>query len=173
MNRLRRIWRRIVPPPRGPVTVRQALPLIVFLLLYAAVCVGLDRSGRVLFVRPKMFGLMAVCAWIWWMSIAGYCGLPRFRATVALLVRMLLVGVFAFALAEPRAVRTSDLLSVVYAIDLSDSIGENATETAMQFLAQTVTQKPEKDQAGLVVFGRNAAAELPPRQSFPLESSSV
>ena len=65
-----------------------------------------------------------------------------------------LVGVFAFALAEPRAVRTSDMLSVVYAIDMSDSIGESSTDSALQFLAQTVTQKPEKDQAGLVVFGR-------------------
>ena len=83
-------------------------------------------------------------------------------------MRMLVIGVFAFALAEPRSVRTSDTLSVVYAIDLSDSIGEGSSDQALQFLTQTVTQKPEKDQAGLVVFGRNAAAELPPRQAFPV-----
>ena len=69
--------------------------------------------------------------------------------------------------------RTSDLLSVVYAIDLSDSIGEGSTETALQFMATTVNQKPERDQSGLVVFGRNAAAELPPRQAFPFDSGSV
>ena len=168
-----RIVRQIVPPPRGPVTLRQVVPLAGFLLVYAAVCVVLDRTSRVMFVRPGMFGLMAVSVWVWWMYVAGYCGLPRRRATIAFLVRMLLVGVFAFALAEPRAVRTSDTLSVVYAIDLSDSIGEGSTDAALQFLAQTVTQKPEKDQAGLVVFGRNAAAELPPRQAFPFDSASV
>ncbi len=173
MKRLRRIVRQIVPPPRGPVTIRQAVPLVGFLLVYAAVCVVLDRTSRVLFVRPGMFGIMGVSVWVWWMHVAGYCGLPRRRATIAFLVRMLLIGVFAFALAEPRAVRTSDTLSVVYAIDLSDSIGEGSTDAALQFLAQTVTQKPEKDQAGLVVFGRNAAAELPPRQAFPFDSASV
>jgi Ca-activated chloride channel homolog len=173
MKRLKRILQRIVPPPRGPVTLRQAAPLIGFLLVYAAVCVGLDRSGRVLFVRPAMLAIMVVCVWVWWMSLAGYSGLPRKRATVALLMRMLVIGVFAFALAEPRSVRTSDTLSVVYAIDLSDSIGEGSSDQALQFLTQTVTQKPERDQAGLVVFGRNAAAELPPRQAFPFESPSI
>jgi Ca-activated chloride channel homolog len=173
MKRLRRILRQIVPPPRGPVTFRQAVPLIAFLAVYAAVCITLDRMGYVLFVRPGMFGIMVVSVWVWWMSIAGYCGLPKRRAMMAFLVRMLLVGVVAFALAEPRAVRTSDMLSVIYAIDLSDSIGESSSDAALQFLANTVTQKPEKDQAGLVVFGRNAAAELPPRQSFPFDSASV
>ena len=32
MKRLKRILQRIVPPPRGPVTLRQAVPLIGFLL---------------------------------------------------------------------------------------------------------------------------------------------
>jgi Ca-activated chloride channel homolog len=173
MKRLKRIVRRIVPPLRGPLTVRQVVPLVAFLGIYAAVCIVLDRAGHVLFVRPRMFSVMIVSVWVWWMYVAGYCGLPRRRATIAFLVRMVLVGVFAFALAEPRAARTSDTLSVVYAIDMSDSIGESSTDSALQFLAQTVTQKPEKDQAGLVVFGRNAAAELPPRQSFPFDSASV
>jgi uncharacterized membrane protein/Mg-chelatase subunit ChlD len=170
---VRRISRQVVPPARGPVTLRQVVPLVGFLLVYAAVCVTLDRTGRVLFVRPAMFAIMVVSVWIWWMYVAGYSGLPRRRATMAFLVRMLLVGIFVLALAEPRAVRTSDTLSVVYAIDMSDSIGEGSTDAALQFLAQTVTQKPEKDQAGLVVFGRNAAAELPPRQAFPFDSASV
>jgi Ca-activated chloride channel homolog len=170
---VRRFARQIVPPPRAPLKLRQAVPLVGFLLVYAAVCVALDRTSRVMFVRPVMFSVMIVSVWVWWMYITGYCGLPRRRATIAFLIRMLLVGVFAFALAEPRAVRTSDILSVVYAIDMSDSIGENSTDAALQFLAKTVTQKPEKDQAGLVVFGRNAAAELPPRQSFPFDSESV
>ncbi len=170
---MRRFARQIVPPPRAPLTLRQAVPLVGFLLVYAAVCVALDRTSRVMFVRPVMFSVMIVSVWVWWMYMAGYCGLPRRRATIAFLIRMLLVGVFAFALAEPRAVRTSDILSVVYAIDMSDSIGENSTDAALQFLAKTVTQKPENDQAGLVVFGRNAAAELPPRQSFPFDSDSV
>src|ERR1700677_3191773 len=126
MKWLKRIARRIVPPLRAPLTVRQVAPLVAFLAVYAAVCVVLDRTERVLFVRPRMFSVMIVSVCVWWMYVAGYSGSPRRRATIAFLVRMLLVGVFAFALAEPRAVRTSDMLSVVYAIDMSDSIGENS-----------------------------------------------
>jgi Ca-activated chloride channel homolog len=173
MKRLRRVLRSIFPPPRRPVTLRQVLLLVLFLVAYFGTCAGLVWTHRVLFVRPSMFVLMGACVWIWWMYVAGYSGLPGRRAATAFVVRSLLVGVFALALAEPRAVRTSDLLSVVYAIDLSDSIGEGSTEAALNFMSGTVTQKPERDQAGLVVFGRNAAAELPPRQAFPFDSGSV
>ncbi len=173
MKRLRRVLRSVFPPPRRPVTLRQVLLLVLFFVVYFGTCAALVFTHKVLFVRSSMFELMAVCVWIWWMYVAGYSGLPGRRAGIAFLVRALLLGVFCLALAEPRAVRTSDLLSVVYAIDLSDSIGEGSTETALQFMATTVNQKPERDQAGLVVFGRNAAAELPPRQAFPFDSGSV
>ncbi len=173
MKRLRRLLRTIFPPPRRPVTLRQVLLLVVFLVAYFGICAALVVSHQVLFVRPSMFALMAVCVWIWWMYVAGYSGLPGRRAGMAFLVRALVVGVFCVALAEPRAVRTSDLLSVVYAIDLSDSIGEGSTQSALDFMSNTVSNKPERDQAGLVVFGRNAAAELPPRQAFPFDSGSV
>ncbi|HXY32648.1 MAG TPA: VWA domain-containing protein [Planctomycetaceae bacterium] len=173
MKRLRRVLRTILPPPRRPVTLRQVLLLVLFLVAYFGTCTALVLRHVVLFVRPSMFVLMAFCVWIWWMSVAGYSGLPGRRAGIAFLVRALLVGVFCFALAEPRAVRTSDLLSVVYAIDLSDSIGEGSTQNALQFMSTTVSEKPERDQAGLVVFGRNAAAELPPRQAFPFDKDTV
>jgi uncharacterized membrane protein len=173
MKRLARLLRSAFPPARRPVTVRQVLLLVLFLAAYFGLCVGLVLAHEVLFVRPSMFALMAACIWIWWMYIAGYSGLPGRRAATAFLVRATIVGVFCVALAEPRAVRTSDLLSVVYAIDLSDSIGEGSTEAALQFMSGTVRQKPERDQAGLVVFGRNAAAELPPRQAFPFDENTV
>jgi uncharacterized membrane protein len=173
MKRLRRLLRTIFPPPRRPVTLGQILLIVVFLVAYFGTCATLVFTHLVLFVRPSMFALMAVCVWIWWMYVAGYSGLPGRRSGMAFLVRALVVGVFCVALAEPRAVRTSDLLSVVYAIDLSDSIGEGSTQSALDFMSNTVSNKPERDQAGLVVFGRNAAAELPPRQSFPYDSTSV
>ncbi len=173
MKRLRRMLRSVFPPPRRPITLRQVLVLVLFLAIYFGTCIALVRTHQVLFVRPAMFVLMAVCVWIWWMYVAGYSGLPGRRAGIAFLVRALVVGVFCLALAEPRAVRTSDLLSVVYAIDLSDSIGENSSDAALNFLTNTVHDKPERDQAGLVVFGRNAAAELPPRQAFPFDSQTI
>lgn len=101
---------------------------------------------------------------------AGGSGLGAGRAVAALLMRFGLIGAFVMLLAEPRAVRRSDALAVVYALDVSDSMGEKVNDQALNWIMQTVAAKPPHDEAGLVVFGRNAAVELPPRQGFPFEA---
>ena len=103
------------------------------------------------------------------MAVAGYAGLSKARTVMSLLVRLSLVGLFVILIAEPRAVRTRDVLSVVYVVDISDSV-DQSTDRALEFVAKTVNEKPEEDEAGLIVFGRDAAVELPPRISFPFEN---
>ena len=166
----KRILRSVFPAPRQTVTWRSAISLIVFLAIYAGVCLYLDLSQTLFFANPEAFVFMLASIWVWWMSVVGYSGLTRGRAVMVMTVRLSLVGLFVMLMAEPRAVRTSDVLSVVYAIDISDSIGDNSTDKALGFVTETVQHKPEKDEAGLVVFGRNAAVELPPRISFPFEA---
>lgn len=160
----------VLPRPRRPVTVSRALPLILFLALFLGGCLAL-QLGRVLsFTRPEMFWLMAVSPWIWWMHVAGGAGLGGTRAVAALLVRLCLLATLVLALTEPRAVRTSNTLTVVYALDMSDSIGDKLSDEALKFVARTAGPgRPEKDEAGFIVFGRNAAVELPPRMSMPLD----
>lgn len=170
MNVAKRFLRQLFPTPRRPISWRMAMPLIAFLLAYLVVCVYLAASGKMLFANRLGFLLMLAAPWIWWMHAAGHSGLPKVRGILSLLVRLTLVGLFAMLMAEPRAVRTSDKLSVMYALDISDSIGEGSTDAALEFVSATVTEKPEQDEAGLVVFGRNAAVELPPRINFPFEA---
>ena len=195
MNRLLRILRSFFPKRRAPFHWKQALPLVIFLAVYAAVILLLDASQVlpsriagavpaglmnvlkncevVLFTRPAAFWLMAVSIWVWWMHLNGYSGLNRSRALTALLVRLTLAGVFVAVIAQPRAVRTTDKLSIVYALDTSDSVGSDATTKAAEFVAGTVAQKPPEDEAGLITFGSNAAVELPPQASFPLEGGRL
>jgi hypothetical protein len=104
------------------------------------------------------------------MQHVGGAGLGRTRGVAALLVRLLLAGTFIVLLAEPRAVRRSDAVAVVYALDVSDSMGEKVTDEALGWIMRSVSQKREKDEAGLIVFGREPAVELPPRQTFPFEA---
>lgn len=170
MTHVKRILSHLFPKPRRPITWRSAIPLVVFLVLFAAICVFLEASGRMLFANRYGFLLLLVAPWIWWMSVAGHAGLPKFRGMLSLLVRLALIGLFAMLMSEPRSVRTSDKLSVMFSMDISDSIGEGSTDAALEFVSNVVTDKPEKDTAGLVVFGRNAAVELPPRINFPFEA---
>ncbi|WP_417389424.1 VWA domain-containing protein [Gimesia sp.] len=168
--KIKELYRQLVPRPRTPVTWMRAVSLIFFLVLYAALCIGLEQSGVLLFARPWAFGLILFSVWVWWLSIAGYGGLSKGRALAALISRLLMLGLFVMLIAEPRSVRVRDVISVVYAVDLSDSIGESSVDSALEFVMKTVTEKPQTDEAGLVVFGRNSAVELPPRVSFPYEA---
>ncbi len=160
----------LIQPPRRAVTWRAVAPLVVFLVVFAGLVLFLEMRGVLRFTRLNAFWLIAVAPWFWWMHHAGGSGLSGVRSVVALLVRLTLVGAFVLLLAEPRAVRKSDTLSVVYALDVSDSMGEKVSDAALSWIMQTVQKKPEKDEAGLVVFGRDAAVELPPRATFPFET---
>jgi len=165
---------RLFPRPRRPFRWPQMTVLLVFVAIYAAVVLGLELSNTMLFVWPEAFGLMILTPWVWWLHVAGGSGLGRIRGVVALWTRLALIGLFVMLLAEPRAVRTSDVVAVMYTVDISDSVGretddENPQDQALQFVASTMSKKPEGDQAGLVVFGRNSAVELPPAEVTPLE----
>jgi uncharacterized membrane protein/Mg-chelatase subunit ChlD len=160
----------LFPPARRRPTWRAALPLVAFLFLFVLIVVLMEWRGVLRFTRPWMLALLAVTPWMWWMHHAGGSGIAGARGGVALLVRLALVGAFAMALAEPRAVRKSDVLSVVFALDVSDSMGQKISDQSINWILQSVTKKPEKDEAGLVIFGRDAAVEQPPRATFPFEA---
>ncbi len=163
-------WQTLVPPARRRVGWRDMLPLVAFLAIYFAIVVALEATNKVQFTYRPMFVLMLLAVWVWWLWVVGASGLSRARSLVALITRLVLIGLFVMALAEPRAVRTSDTLSVVYAVDVSDSIGESSADRALEFVVKTVVDKPDSDEAGLIAFGRNAAVELPPRKAFPFEA---
>jgi hypothetical protein len=120
------------------------------------------------FLKPWAFTLLIFTPWLWWMQAAGHAGLPEKRGAWASFIRLMICGLLIIVLAEPRAVRTSDVVAVVYNIDMSDSVNE-ARNQAFDLVAGTAAQKPMTDQAGMVVFGRTAAVEYPPRETFPFE----
>ncbi len=163
-----KIYQEIFPAARKAVQKSQYWLLGIFLLFYAMLCFGLDWFDVLVFEKPYLFALSVFLPWLWWMHQAGYSGLPRVRGNVSLLIRLCLAGAFIMMLAEPRTVRTRDELAVIYAIDLSDSIGNDSVDKAIEFVARTVVTKPDRDKAGLIAFGKNASVELPPRVSFPM-----
>ena len=173
MKLLKRILNSVFPPPRQRLQWSDALPLGIFLAVFAGVCLFLELRHVLLFARPAAFVLTVATVWIWWMHVAGFGGLGRVRSLVALGVRLALAGLFVILLAQPRAVRTSDELSVVYAVDVSDSISDGSTTRALEFVARTASKKPPKDGAGLVIFGKNAAVEFKADTKVPLEGGNV
>jgi uncharacterized membrane protein/Mg-chelatase subunit ChlD len=165
-------WSRIaeiITRSGRPITFLSLLPLVIFLVGFGFTCVSLEATRRVLFSNPSAFLLTLLTPVLWWIHHNGYHGLNRVRSFTALMTRLILCGVLIMLMAEPRAVRESDVTAVVYALDVSDSIGEETADSALSYIVKTAQEKPEKDLAGLVVFGLNSAVELPPRVSFPFE----
>jgi len=159
----------LVPPPRQRVTLGGVLPLLLFLMVFIGGCLlaGLERWVEFSSLAP--FGLLTLSVWVGWLQLAGYSGLGGFRSTVALWVRLTILALFILALAEPRVISRNNGLALIYALDVSDSMGEKVSDQSLGYILKTAGEKPEKDEAGLVVFGRDAAVELPPRVSFPFE----
>lgn len=164
-----RLLRAVFPAPRRAVRWWQAWPVVVAVAGLALAVLALETTRTVTFAAPGAFALAVVLPWVWWMQAAGWGGQGGWRHATALAVRFALLLTVIAALAEPRAVRSSDALSLVYCVDTSDSIGDRVVDQARNWMLTTVGQKPPKDDAGLVAFGRDAAVELPPRQSFPFE----
>jgi uncharacterized membrane protein len=193
MNWVKTTFRRIFPLPHRRVTWTAAIPLVAFAVLFALVSLSIlptfivslskrswdlgflqipkpafELVKELEFARPWAFALLIFTPWLWWMQAAGHAGLPARRGAWAAFIRLTICGLLILVLAEPRAVRTSDVVSVVYNIDVSDSVNESRNQS-LDLVAGTAAEKPSTDQAGLVVFGRTAAVEYPPRETFPFE----
>lgn len=160
----------VIPPSRRAIRPRDGVSPALFLLIFAGVWVWLEWSATATFLQPWWGLLVLMCPWLWWMQAAGWGGLGRWRGETALWIRMILVGLIAMILADPRAIRANKNRAVMFALDRSDSIGDGSVDNARDFILKSVGEKPQQDEAGLVTFGANAGVELPPRVSFPLEA---
>ena len=154
-----------IPPRRKPFLWRSLLVPIVFLLLFGGVYLYLDLWDIVVFTKPIWFTLLILTPWFWWQFESGSSGLYGFRAILAQFLRLAIFAIFVMLLAEPRAVRESDSLNVMYVLDVSDSIGTLPVNRASDFIVKTAQKRPEKDKAGLIIFGKDSAVEYPPRTS--------
>lgn len=173
VDAVRRTWFVVFPRSRRTVNRWDLAQCVFFLVGFGALCLFLDRSARVLFANPWGFLLLLAIPWIWWQWQQGYAGLIGWRRMLSLWIRMSLVGLFAMLLAEPRSVKSSTELAVMYLLDISDSTGDRQVNQALRFIAETASRKPRQDLVGLVIFGKNAAVEFPARKPLVFEGSSI
>ena len=70
LRRLGRFSESFVPAPRNPPRWRDAIPLIVFAVIFIGGCLWLEYSHTLMFVRPIMLGVAMLAPWFWWMHVA-------------------------------------------------------------------------------------------------------
>ncbi len=106
----------------------------------------------------------------WRRQTGGRLGLPYAPGDRwALGLRCALLALLVLALARPTVPRWVDRLNVMFLLDVSDSVSLAARENAFRFAAQAVHSMRPDDQAGLIVFGEEAALDQPLRAGAKLE----
>ncbi len=123
-------------------------------------------NWQITFAHPNYLIVAAVVIpLLWLLSYRSLAGLGRIRRIMALVLRSLLVLLFAFALAEIQWVDTSERVTVIYVLDQSESIPPAKRRLMLEYVVEQVRRyrdAQEQDRAGVVVFGRQAVVEVPP-----------
>ena len=110
IKQLSRFIASFFPRARRPFRWQETWPLAIFMVLFCGICAWLELGHYLMFARPYMLGLILLAPWVWWMFVAGYAGLPKGRGTLSLLMRLCLLGLLVAVLAEPRSVRSRDVM---------------------------------------------------------------
>src|SRR5687767_9833443 len=117
------------------------------------------------FDRPWYLALLALLPILWWSGQRTLSGLGGLRRWAALALRSVVFTLIVMALAEAQFVRRSDRLTVIYLLDQSLSVPEGQRRQWIDYVNKAVhahRDQDRQDRVGVVVFGRDAAVEIPP-----------
>ena len=117
------------------------------------------------FDRPGYLLLLVLLPFLWIFSYRGLVGLGGLRRILALLFRTTVITAIIAALAGIQFVWTDDRITVMYLLDQSESIPQSQREAMLQYVITNVAEqrnRPREDRAGIIVFGKEAAVEIPP-----------
>jgi uncharacterized membrane protein len=118
---------------------------------------------RVEFDSPWYLLLLGLLPFLWWFSYRGLSGLGTARRMVVLLLRSAVLTLFVLALAEIQLVRVNERVTVIYLLDQSRSIPIEQRKRMIEFVNQAIAEHRQlEDKAGVIVFGREPAIEIPP-----------
>jgi len=121
--------------------------------------VRIQRPWLLLFLPP----LLGLFLFIQHRTLAG---ISRGRMWTAYLLRGMMSVLLLLALAGLQMVLEQDLLSVIYALDVSKSVPTSQREEALKYIRESVKKKPADAKAGLLVFGGSAEWEVAPSTLF-------
>src|SRR5215475_535894 len=87
-----------------------------------------------------------------------YLGWPRQafrrrRDIASLILRTLIVLLLVFSVAGAQAVESANRLAVIFLVDVSDSVGQPARESALSYIRQSLPTMGPDDLAGVILFG--------------------
>ncbi len=101
--------------------------------------------------------LLPLFAWIGWPTR----GPSQKRETIALLLRLSLALCLILSLAGLELPRGGDELAVVFLVDVSDSMSDEAINAATRYVKTALAASGPDDQSAIILFGGDALVERP------------
>lgn len=120
---------------------------------------------RLGFEHPGYLLLLATIPFLWVGSFRGLALLGPLRRLMALALRTAVATALIVALAGIQFVWTDDRMTVMYLLDQSESIPVAKRDAMLQYVIRNVAAQRDTaraDRAGIIVFGKEAAIEIPP-----------
>ena len=114
------------------------------------------------FTHPALLALLVLAPLAWWLERRSLVLLPRGRRIASLALRTVVILLLVLALAGMRFERRSDAVTVVFAVDRSDSVGADEVARALAQINASLAAKRPRDMAAVVVFGEEALVEAAP-----------
>jgi Mg-chelatase subunit ChlD len=103
-------------------------------------------------LSPRMLGTVLFAPWFLAVLAWTLADLPWQQRAVTVLLRVGFFGLLGLALARPVRSANSDKIAVVYVVDVSDSVSDEAIADAQKFLEDAFAKKRKDDVVKVVTF---------------------
>ena len=106
--------------------------------------------------------LVPALGWVLWFALKTDVQIGSGRRWIALGIRIIVVLLLVFAIAGLQWRRPLDGMNLFFVLDRSDSVPSQQQEAAENLMYKMAGQKKAVDQAGVIVFGSEAAIDRMP-----------
>lgn len=115
------------------------------------------------FTHPLYLVLLPPLIYFTWrLSRVSMADLSRGRKLFSLSLRIVIITLLLLAIAGIQFVRPSKSLTVIFAVDISDSIPREKRQASLDYIRNALKSKRSTDYIGVIAFGADAVVELAP-----------
>jgi len=116
--------------------------------------------------------LLILIPYAFYLSKKSLADLSSWRRWSTFGLRSVIILLLILSLAGLKLVWKTDRLCVMFALDVSNSIPESEVQGALGFIGKSLEGMKEEDEAGLIVFGKEAYVEVPPKPYTAIPSTT-
>lgn len=114
-----------------------------------------ERGGETYeLLAPRMLGLLLLAPYFLWVLGRSLADLPLAQRILSIVLRIAFVALLAFGLARLARTGSTQKVSTVFLVDVSDSVPDLALDDAREAIQKAILEKPKDATFRVVTFAR-------------------